>query len=146
MSYRRGAAVLSSDSASTLAIVKELISKEATARRVNITDSFQVRSSAGYKYVHMSKGSNTSWVQTTTEIAHLLKPVSGGVPSPLTRILRERETNHDFSLTILALDTRGTSLAWDSEKGEPNSVPAFLKMLDPKLTNQFALARQVPHR
>lgn len=42
MSYRRGAAVLSSDSASTLAIVKELISKEATARRVHITDSFQV--------------------------------------------------------------------------------------------------------
>lgn len=46
MSYRRGAAVLSSDSASTLAIVKELISKEATSRRVHITDSFQVRSCA----------------------------------------------------------------------------------------------------
>lgn len=43
VSYRRGAAVLSSDSASTLAIVKELISKEATSRRVHITDSFQVR-------------------------------------------------------------------------------------------------------
>ena len=42
MSYRRGAAVLSSDSASTLAIVKELISKEATSRRVHITDSYQV--------------------------------------------------------------------------------------------------------
>lgn len=41
-SYRRGAAVLCSDSASTLAIVKELVSKEATARRVNITDTFQV--------------------------------------------------------------------------------------------------------
>lgn len=41
-SYRRGAAVLCSDSASTLAIVKELVSKEATARRVNITDAFQV--------------------------------------------------------------------------------------------------------
>eukprot|EP00903_Cladosiphon_okamuranus_P008387 g8063.t1 len=68
VSYRRGAAVLSSDSASTLAIVKELISKEATSRRVHITDSFQ---------------------------------------------------------------------------GEPNSVPAFLKMLDPKLKKQFALAHQV---
>eukprot|EP00752_Nemacystus_decipiens_P012116 g10741.t1 len=67
-SYRRGAAVLSSDSASTLAIVKELVSKEATSRRVHITDSFQ---------------------------------------------------------------------------GEPKSVPAFLKMLDPKLTKQFALAHQV---
>lgn len=42
-SYRRGAAVLVSDSASTLAIVKELTSKEATARRVHITESFQVR-------------------------------------------------------------------------------------------------------
>jgi len=30
------------------------------------------------------------------------------------------------------------------KKGEPNSVPTFLKMLDPKLTKQFALARQVP--
>lgn len=29
------------------------------------------------------------------------------------------------------------------QKGEPNSVPAFLKMLDPKLTKQFALAHQV---
>ncbi|CAM9764264.1 unnamed protein product [Scytosiphon promiscuus] len=67
-SYRRGAAVLSSDSASTLAIVKELISKEATARRVHITDSFQA---------------------------------------------------------------------------EPNSVPAFLKLLDPKLKKQFELAHQV---
>ncbi|CAM9337349.1 unnamed protein product, partial [Hapterophycus canaliculatus] len=66
-SYRHGAAVLSSDSASTLAIVKELISKEATARRVHITDSFQA---------------------------------------------------------------------------EPNSVPAFLKLLDPKLKKQFELAHQ----
>lgn len=41
-SYRNGAAVLRSDSASTLAIVKELVSKEATARRLNITDSFKV--------------------------------------------------------------------------------------------------------
>lgn len=41
-SYRRGAAVLRSDSASTLAIVKELVSKEATARRLQITDTFQV--------------------------------------------------------------------------------------------------------
>ncbi|CAM9658675.1 unnamed protein product, partial [Pylaiella littoralis] len=67
-SYRRGAAVLVSDSASTLAIVKELTSKEATARRVHITESFQ---------------------------------------------------------------------------GEPNSIPVFLQMLDPKLTKQFVLARQV---
>ena len=42
-SYRAGAAVLRSDSASTLAIVKELVSKEATARRLNITDSFKVK-------------------------------------------------------------------------------------------------------
>ncbi|CAM9371775.1 unnamed protein product [Ectocarpus sp. 13 AM-2016] len=67
-SYRRGAAVLSSDSASTLAIVKELISKEATSRRVHITDTFQ---------------------------------------------------------------------------GEPESIPVFLKRLDPKLNRQFQLAHQV---
>lgn len=41
-SYRRGNVTLRSDSASTLAIVKELVSKEATARRINITDAFQV--------------------------------------------------------------------------------------------------------
>lgn len=40
-SYKRGSAVLRSDSASPLAIVKELVSKEATARRVSVTDTFQ---------------------------------------------------------------------------------------------------------
>ena len=28
-------------------------------------------------------------------------------------------------------------------KGEPNSIPAFLKLLHPKLTAQFVLAHQV---
>ncbi|CAM9128537.1 unnamed protein product, partial [Choristocarpus tenellus] len=41
--YRRGEAIARSDSVSSLAIVKELISKEATARRIQISDSFQVK-------------------------------------------------------------------------------------------------------
>lgn len=40
--YEQGSAVLRSDSVSALAIVKELISREATARRVSVTDTFQV--------------------------------------------------------------------------------------------------------
>ena len=47
-SYKRGVVILRSDSASTLAIVKEQISKEATARRVHITDAFQVQSYTYY--------------------------------------------------------------------------------------------------
>ncbi|CBN79191.1 Bardet-Biedl syndrome protein 7 [Ectocarpus siliculosus] len=60
-SYRRGAAVVSSDSASTLAIVKELISKEATSRRVHITDTFQVEVMGALKEISMQEP-ETPWM------------------------------------------------------------------------------------
>ena len=34
----------------------------------------------------------------------------------------------------------------EREQGEPESIPAFLKLLDPKLTAQFVLAHQVNRR